>query len=222
MGPTVVLATRSEGKLHELRPMFEAAGFAACTLEDAGIAPEPNEDAIEVFGTFEANALAKAHYFFRRAGGRAVVADDSGLVVDALGGAPGVRSKRWSGRDDLQGEALDAANNASLMDALRGCEDRTARYVCVAAWFDGQAEHVVRGEIVGRVLEAPRGTGGFGYDAYFWCDELVATFAEVPREAKAAVSHRGRAFQRLLQERSRDVDIPGGETTFPFPSRGVA
>lgn len=194
----VVLATRSPGKLRELAPMFAAAGWEALTLDDAGIPPEPNEDAIEAFDTFEANALAKARYFAARAAGLPVVADDSGLAVAALADAPGVRSKRWGGRTDLEGEALDTANNAHLLEVLDGVTDRRARYVCAAAWCGAGHEVVVRGETGGRILEAPRGTGGFGYDPYFLSDELGATFAEVSREAKQAVSHRGRAFRELL------------------------
>lgn len=195
----VILATRSEGKVRELAPLFAAAGFEVLTLDAAGVPPEPNEAAIEVYDTFEANALAKARHFFARSGGVPVVADDSGLVVDVLDGKPGVHSRRWSGRGDLQGHALDAANNAHLVEALRGRDARTAHYVCVAAWYDGRRELTARGETDGRILEAPRGSGGFGYDPYFWSEELQGTFAEVAREAKAGVSHRGRAVRELLE-----------------------
>ncbi|MCC6319096.1 MAG: non-canonical purine NTP pyrophosphatase [Gemmatimonadaceae bacterium] len=194
----VVLATRSVGKVRELGPLFEEFGIRTLGLHDVGVAVAPEEDAIEVFETFEANALAKARYFFARAGGRAVVADDSGIEVTALSGQPGVHSRRWGWREGLEGDALDAANNARLQQALRGKSDRSARYVCVAAWLDGAAEACARGEAPGRVLEAPRGSGGFGYDPYFWSDEVQGTFAEVSREAKATVSHRGRAIRALL------------------------
>ncbi|MGQ0648679.1 MAG: non-canonical purine NTP pyrophosphatase [Gemmatimonadaceae bacterium] len=196
----VLLATRSEGKLHELEPLFAAAGFRVRTLSQASIVESPNEELVEAFETFEENALAKARYFFALAGGMPVVADDSGLCVVALGDTPGVRSKRWSGRVDLSGVALDNANNAKLVDSLRGVDDRRARYVCAAAWCDGATEAVARGETSGRLLAAPRGSGGFGYDPYFWSDDLAATFAEVSREAKADVSHRGRAFRELLRQ----------------------
>jgi XTP/dITP diphosphohydrolase len=199
----VILATRNEGKVRELAPLFAEAGFEVVTLDAAGVPPEPNEDAIEAYDTFEANAMAKARHYFARSGGVPVIADDSGLVVDVLEGKPGVHSKRWSGRADLEGHALDTANNAHLIDALRGRDDRTAHYVCVAAWCDGARELTARGETDGRILEAPRGSGGFGYDPYFWSEDLQGTFAEVTREAKAQVSHRGRAVRELLERLRR-------------------
>jgi XTP/dITP diphosphohydrolase len=193
----VLLATRSSGKLRELRPLFEAAGIRAVDLIGAGLPPEPDEELLECFETFEENAVAKARYFFARAGLPAV-ADDSGLEVTALGGAPGVRSKRWSGRTDLTGEALDAANNARLLSALEHDNDRRARYVCVAAYVDGTGELTARGESAGQILHAARGNGGFGYDSLFLSDELGLSFGEVDGATKAAVSHRGRAFRQLL------------------------
>jgi XTP/dITP diphosphohydrolase len=196
----VLLATRSAGKLRELEPIFAAAGFRVTTLDQSGIPELPDEDAIEGFETFEENALAKARHFFALGGGIPVVADDSGLAVVALADAPGVRSRRWGWRPGLDGLALDAANNAKLLDALRGVEDRRARYVCAAAWCDGVRELVVRGEAWGRILDAPRGAGGFGYDPYFWSAEVAGTFAELTREAKEVVSHRGRAFRELLRQ----------------------
>ena len=196
--PPLLLATRSLGKLHELEPMLAARGVATGTLDAAGIAEHPaEEEALERFETFEENALAKARYFFERAGRRPTVADDSGLEVAALGGSPGVRTKRWSGRADLSGRALDAANNAKMLAEMAGVTDRRARYVCVAAYVDRDGERVFRGESTGRMLEAPRGTGGFGYDPLFLSDDLGVTFAEASREEKERVSHRGRAFAQL-------------------------
>jgi XTP/dITP diphosphohydrolase len=194
-----VLATRSAGKLRELRPLFERVGIPIMDLAEAGVAERPEEEAIESHETFEANALAKARYF-RRITGLAVVADDSGLEIAALGGAPGVRSKRWSGRADLSGLALDAANNAFLLDALEAVPDRRARYVCAAAFADGAAELVTRGETAGRIVGDARGGEGFGYDPYFLSDELGVTFGEAAREEKEAVSHRGRAFRALVAQ----------------------
>jgi len=194
---SLLLATRSAGKLRELRPLFGEAGFRVVDLDEAGVPPQPDEEGLEEFDTFEANALAKARYFFRRSGMPAV-ADDSGLEVAALGGAPGVRSKRWSGRSDLAGALLDRANNHALLAALARHADRTARYVCVAAFADGARELTARGETAGRILEAPRGERGFGYDPLFLSDELGVTFGEVDGRTKATVSHRGRAFRQLL------------------------
>ena len=192
----VLLATRSEGKLRELRPLFAAAGIRIQDLQEAGLAASPDEEAVEAFATFAANAVAKARYFHALTG-RPAVADDSGLEVDALSGNPGVRSKRWSGRDDLTGQALDDANNDKLLAALR--EDRPrARYVCAAAYCDGTREEVALGETTGEIVRERRGDEGFGYDPYFLSDELGATFGESSRAAKEQVSHRGRAFRALL------------------------
>jgi Xanthosine triphosphate pyrophosphatase len=105
--PTVVIATRSAGKLRELRALLAVEGISAIDLTEAGIAESREEDGVECYATFEENALAKARYFAARAGGRVVLADDSGLEVAALGGEPGVRSRRWSGRADLSGAALE-------------------------------------------------------------------------------------------------------------------
>jgi XTP/dITP diphosphohydrolase len=197
----VVLATRSEGKLRELRPLFAGAGVVVQDLREAGLPVSPDEDAVEAFDTFEANALAKARYFHALTG-RPAVADDSGLEVEALQWAPGVRSKRWSGRRDLEGQELDDANNAKLLSALQEVVEAKARYVCAAAFCDGSREVVVRGETAGSIVRDARGGEGFGYDPYFLSAELGATFGESSREAKERVSHRGRAFRALLERLS--------------------
>lgn len=197
MADMILLATRSEGKLRELRPLFASAGLAVQDLKDARLEPSGDEDVVESYASFEENALAKARYF-QALTGRAVVADDSGLEVLALGGSPGVRSKRWSGRTDLEGQALDDANNAKLLSTLQGIERPKARYVCAAAYVDGTRVEVVRGETDGEIVRDARGVEGFGYDPYFWSVELGMTFGEASREAKERVSHRGRAFRQLL------------------------
>ena len=194
-----VLASRNEGKLIELRALFATRGIEVVDLREVQVREdEVAEDAIEVFHTFEENALAKVRYFSSLLPGRVVVADDSGLSVDALRGAPGVRSKRWANRSDLRGAALDAANNARLVDAMREARVRTARFVCAAAWSNGHEERVARGEVLGRVIDAPAGTGGFGYDPYVVVDELGMTMAEATVAQKQRVSHRARAFLALL------------------------
>ena len=192
-----LLATRSAGKLRELLPLFTAQGLEVIDLASAGIVETADEDALEVFSTFEENALAKARYFFRRTG-RGTFADDSGLEVDALGGAPGVLSKRWSGRADLSGQVLDDENNRLLLARLHGVSDRSARYVCAAAYVDRDRALVSRGQTTGRIAEAPSGASGFGYDPYFISAELGRTFGDATREVKERVSHRGRAFRALL------------------------
>jgi XTP/dITP diphosphohydrolase len=194
-----VIATRSAGKLRELRPIFISAGVSVIDLDEAGIPESADDEAeIEAFDTFEANALAKARYFYERAGGRNVVADDSGLEVIALGGAPGVRSKRWSGRVDLEARALDASNNEMLLERVRGLADRRAQFVCAAAWCGASGSLVVRGVVSGSIVDDARGGHGFGYDPHFFCDELGMTLAEASVQEKQRVSHRGRAFARLI------------------------
>jgi XTP/dITP diphosphohydrolase len=211
--PPVLLATRSAGKLRELRPLFEALRVPVMDLEELGLPYEAEEDAIEQFATFEENALAKARYFYEVSGGIATIADDSGLEVSALSGAPGVRSKRWArdlaaagasvgARDTsaahLPDGGVDAENNAALLRALAGVSDRRARYVCAAAYYALGREVVERGEVAGEIVDVGRGSHGFGYDPYFRASELGKTFGEAALDEKSAVSHRGRAFRALL------------------------
>lgn len=204
-GRRFLLATRSAGKLREMREIFSEFGLDVVDVESAGFEETPAEDDLEAFHTFEENALAKARFFFDRSGGWPTFADDSGMTVDALAGEPGVMSKRWSGRSDLSGKALDESNNAKLctrMDEARRTQapgfSPRAQYVCVAAFKDAKGELIRRGEIEGRVLSEPRGHGGFGYDPYFDAPDLGGTFAEVSIERTARVSHRSRAFRALL------------------------
>ena len=196
-----ILASRNRGKLRELRALFATHGIGVIDLLDAGISEDKvAEDAVEAFATFEENALAKARHFSALLPGRIVVADDSGLSVDGLDGAPGVRSKRWSGRSDLEGTALDAANNALLLARLSGVGSRTARFVCAAAWSHNGTDVVVRGEVEGHIIDEPRGGYGFGYDPYVFVDDLGKTMAEATVAEKGLASHRGRALTSLLAE----------------------
>jgi XTP/dITP diphosphohydrolase len=201
----VLLATRSHGKLKELHGILADAGLVGITLDDYGIQYSPDEEGIECFDTFEENALAKARYFHGKSG-LPTMADDSGLSVIALAGAPGVWSKRYSGRADLSGQSLDDANNAKLLLELNDTENRSAKYSCAAAYVDENGEDVAFGETHGRITEDPRGTEGFGYDPYFFSTELNMTFGEASIALKQEVSHRGRAFRALvdaLRERGR-------------------
>lgn len=197
--PTLVLATRSPHKAREIGRILAPLALEVRTLADLGIEAAPEEDRIEAYETFRENALAKARYFARQLG-RIAVADDSGLRVDALGGDPGVRTKRFSGRADLEGAALDRANNALLLQKLEGVpeSERGARYVCcaVVAWPDGR-HLAATGTVSGRIATDVRGEGGFGYDPLFFVPVLEARFAEVAPEIKDAVSHRSRAFRAL-------------------------
>ena len=195
----LLVATRSQGKLREIRPMFAAAGLTLVSLDELEIDESDDEKELEPYLTFEENALSKARYFYEVSGGIPTVADDSGLEVEALGGRPGVKSKRWAGRDDLTGTALDEANNQMLVRSIAGMHAPAARYVCVAALVGvGGLELTARGESTGTLLSAPRGSGGFGYDPYFLSTELGKTFGESSTEEKERVSHRGRAFRELL------------------------
>ena len=201
----VLLATRSDGKRRELEPMLRAFGWNVVDLNEAGIEERrAEEEALEVEATFAGNALAKARYFHARSG-VPTVADDSGLVCEALDGAPGVHSKRWSAQPTLRGAALDAANNATLLAALaaaavRGAGSRAARYVCAAAFVDGVRAVVAEGETRGRILDRASGTGGFGYDPLFWSEDLWQSFGGVTRDEKSRVSHRGRAIEALMRK----------------------
>ena len=201
----VLLATRSHGKLKELHGILAEAGFVGVTLDDFGIPYSPDEEGIECFDTFEENALAKARYFRARSH-MPTMADDSGLSVNALNGAPGVWSKRYSGRSDLTGQDLDDANNVKLLSELERAADKSAKYSCAAAYVDDNGECVAMGEVHGRIVAEPRGNGGFGYDPYFFSTELDQTFGEASMAEKQQVSHRGRAFRSLvdaLRERGR-------------------
>ena len=183
----LVLATRNEGKLRELARIIESQVIGLDEFPDAPDVPETG-------ATFEANALLKARAIADYTKMPAV-ADDSGLCVDALNGMPGVLSARWSGRHGADQANLDLllAQVADVPDARLG-----ARFVCAAALVvPGAGEWVTTGEVVGRLIREPRGSGGFGYDPIFQPDGFDLTTAEMTPEAKDAISHRGRAFRAL-------------------------
>jgi XTP/dITP diphosphohydrolase len=196
----LLAATRSGGKQRELRRVLEPAGHEVVFPDDVGLYETPEEGLLEAAETFEENARRKAEHFVRRSG-LPTLADDSGLEVLSLGGAPGVRSRRWSGATGTAAE-IDAANNAELLRRLAGAppERRRAQYRCVLVLLraPGARPEVFEGSCAGTILDAPRGDGGFGYDPYFLSDDLGVTFAEATAEEKDAVSHRGRALQALL------------------------
>jgi XTP/dITP diphosphohydrolase len=201
--PRLLVATRSRHKLEELRALLDLPGVELVSPDDLGVEGEPVEDG----ATFRANALIKARFYAGR-GGLPTLADDSGLEVDALGGAPGVRTRRFAGED-----ATDEQNNARLLTELAGLppERRAARYRCVLACFDpetGARGVVVRsGTLQGRIAEGPRGGGGFGYDPIFEpATEPPGgrTVGEMTAQEKHRVSHRGRAARAMaaaLRER---------------------
>ncbi len=197
----VLVATRSAHKLREIRTILrEIPALALVSPDQVGLAPQPEEEGIEVGETFEENARAKARWFHERTG-LPTLADDSGLVVDALDGRPGVHSKRFApAGEGLDGEARDEANNLHLLDLLADLPlpRRTGRYVCVAVLYRSPGDEVVvQGEAEGLILGRPRGWEGFGYDPLFLDPASGRSFAELSPEEKDERSHRGRAFRAL-------------------------
>lgn len=196
----LLVATRSRGKQAELQALLAPLGCEIVFPDDIGITPSPEEAGLERFETFEENARAKAVWFATRSG-LPTLADDSGLEVDALGGEPGVHSRRFAGRDGPD-HLVTAANNDVLLARLSGVRsaERTARYRCVLVWHDPVAgtELMTVGRTEGRIAEALQGTGGFGYDPLFVSDELGVPFGVASRAAKGVVSHRGRAVAAMV------------------------
>jgi XTP/dITP diphosphohydrolase len=202
-GSRIVLASANPGKLREFAELLAPTGLVIESLSALGI-----ESPEETGSTFEANALLKARHAALRSGLPAL-ADDSGLEVDALGGAPGVRSARYAGPD-----ATDARNIAQLLAALEAVPDaaRGARFRCVIAFVrgpDDPAPLLARGAWEGRILRAPRGSRGFGYDPVFAPLASAISVAEMPSDAKHAASHRGAALRELLRLLQAQAASPG-------------
>jgi len=195
----LLVATRSAGKRREVKRLLADSGIDLVFPEDLNLFEDAAENLLENADNFRANARAKAEHFARRSG-LPTVADDSGLEVFYLGGAPGTRSKRWAGATGTA-EEVDAANNAELVRRLAGAPDakRGARYRCALVLVRrvGALPEVFEGECAGRILEAPAGTAGFGYDPYFYSADLGKSFGEATDAEKDGVSHRGRAFAAL-------------------------
>jgi XTP/dITP diphosphohydrolase len=195
-------ATTSQGKLRDFRTAAESHTIAIDPLPALATIPAPEETGT----TFAANATLKAVYYSGFAPGMLVLADDSGLEVDALDGAPGVRSARFAADSGLvdspdANDNTDVWNNMILLQRLAGLpfDQRTGRYRCaLVAARDGQALFTASGAVEGFILEAPRGTGGFGYDPLFYLPSLDKTMAELDIETKHTLSHRGRAVAALL------------------------
>jgi XTP/dITP diphosphohydrolase len=200
----VLIASSNPGKLRDFASAASLHGVEVALIPDFSTFPEVIEDG----ETFEANARKKAEHYSRMLPGQLVIADDSGLEVDALSGAPGVRSARYAaaGSED-EGNTPDEHNNAKLIDAMRDVadEERTARFVCViAAARDGETLGTFRGSAEGVLLRDFRGSNGFGYDPLFYFPKLKNSFAELTGEEKAAVSHRGQAFRKFLEWCEKD------------------
>ena len=204
MGLRLFVATTSAGKLADFREAAEEYQISIEPIPGLRTIPAPHEDG----ATFEANAITKALYYSGFAPGEIVIADDSGLEVDALDGAPGVRSARFAADLGLTdspdaNDNTDVWNNIVLLQKLDGIAGprRTARYRCVlAAARDGETLYTAEGAVEGLILEAPHGTGGFGYDPLFYLPELDQTMADLDLSVKFAISLRGLAFAALLPQ----------------------
>lgn len=199
--PRIYVATSNPGKIRDLQGAARDLAVAVAPLPDF----ERFSQAVEDGDTFEANARIKAEHYSRCSPGDLVLADDSGLAVDALGGAPGVHSARYAavlmGSSAPHGNSDDDDNNRLLISKLAGLtpDQRSGRFVCVlAAAKDGVTQAVFHGDVQGQLLTTPRGNQGFGYDPLFYFPELGKTFAEIPAEEKAKYSHRGQAFRKFL------------------------
>jgi XTP/dITP diphosphohydrolase len=187
---TVYCATGNAGKLREFQIAAEKSGIDVALLPGFSEIPPCVEDG----ATFAENASLKVKHYGRPLDGK-LFADDSGLEVDALAGAPGVYSARFAGP-----AADDQANNRLLLEKLHGVRDRTARFVCVIALAEGaEILGLFHGSVEGVILDEPRGAGGFGYDPLFYYPPFGCTFGEATAEQKLTVSHRGQAFAEMLQ-----------------------
>jgi XTP/dITP diphosphohydrolase len=196
----VFIATSNPGKIRDFAGAAAPHGIEIAGIPHFSSLPPVVEDG----ATFEANARKKGEAYSVAVPGQLVVADDSGLEIDALGGAPGVHSARYAADEPHTAEANtdDEANNARVLRELADVpiEKRTARFVCVlVAARDGQALATFRGTAEGSILNAPRGTNGFGYDPLFYFPEIGKSFAELTAVEKAQYSHRGKAFLAFLE-----------------------
>jgi XTP/dITP diphosphohydrolase len=201
----ILIATSNGGKLRDFAGAALRHGVEIAAIPDFSSLPAVVEDGL----TFEANARKKAESYSKYAPGEMVVADDSGLEVDALHGAPGVHSARYAAPDlqnkephQADANTDDQANNARVLRELKGVPpaQRTGRFVCVLAVArDGKTLATFRGTAEGIILDAPRGANGFGYDPLFYFPQIRQTFAELTAEEKSKYSHRGAAFLQLLQ-----------------------
>ncbi len=195
----VLVATSNTGKLRDFAGAADAHGISIASIPNFSSLPPVVEDG----ATFEANARKKAEAFSLAVPGELVLADDSGLEIDALGGAPGIHSARYATAEPhmLDSNIKDEANNVRLLRELKGipAEKRTARFVCVlAAARDGGTIDTFYGVVEGTILDAPRGHNGFGYDPLFYFPQIGKTLAELTAVEKSRYSHRGAAFRQFL------------------------
>ena len=195
----VIMATSNQDKVREIRQMLEGTGIEILSLKEAGI----EIDIEETGSTFEENAAIKAEAV-RAVTGQLSVADDSGLVIDYLDGAPGIYSSRFMGEDTPYPE-----KNRAILGMLEGAseEERSARFVCAMAiaWPDGHTD-IFRGVMEGRIAHEIAGEGGFGYDPIFWLPERGCTSAQLSAEEKNAISHRGQALKKAVEALKKMID----------------
>ncbi|MGQ0814723.1 MAG: non-canonical purine NTP pyrophosphatase [Gemmatimonadota bacterium] len=201
MASELLVATRSADKLAEIRAITAVTRVKLVTVRDLGIEKTAAEDGLEEFETFVENAVAKARYFAQLTG-MLTLADDSGLLVVALNGAPGVRTKRFAidngyAGPEVCGKPLDHANNRFLLEKLAGVERREAHYMSAVALVTESQLLSALGTCHGEITHAPRGSGGFGYDPVFYIPDLDKTFAELTRAEKNRRSHRGVAMRAI-------------------------
>ena len=199
MAPLILIATSNPGKLRDFAGAAATFGITVASIANFSSLPQVVEDG----ATFEENARKKAESYSLAAAGEIVLADDSGLEIDALGGAPGVHSARYAADQPHTAAANtdDEANNTRVLRELASVapDKRTGRFVCVlAAARDGATLQTFRGTAEGVILAAPRGEHGFGYDPLFYFPQIAKTFAELSAEEKAQYSHRGAAFREFL------------------------
>jgi XTP/dITP diphosphohydrolase len=204
----VLIATSNSGKLRDFAGAAASHAVLVTTIPHFAGLPTPIEDG----DTFEENARKKAQEYSRAVPGDLVIADDSGLEIDALDGAPGVHSARYGADDPSAAEfnTDDDANNARVLRELKDVppEKRTGRFICViAAARDGKTIATFRGSAEGVILDCLRGTNGFGYDPMFYFPKIGKTFAELSPEEKARYSHRGAAFRKFLEWADRAPDL---------------
>lgn len=194
--PVLVVASHNSGKVREITALFSPLGFEIKRAREFGL-PEPEETG----STFAENAAIKSEAA-AHATGLAAVADDSGLVVQALDGAPGVHSARWAGRERDFGHAMARVEREL---AAVGAADRAAKFVCALAFTEpGKPTEIFEGEIRGHLTFPPRGTHGFGYDPIFVAEGMTQTFGEMEPSQKHAISHRARAFAKLAAFLAQD------------------
>ena len=186
----LILASKNRDKIRELRMMLEGTDMEVRSMLDFPAIEEVKEDG----DTFAENALKKARSIFEKTG-KISLADDTGLVVPALSGAPGVYSARYAGE-----KAVYEDNVRKLLKEMSGIQNRKAKFVCtMALLFPGGEEHIVSGSVEGLITESPRGRGGFGYDPVFLVPEYKKTFAEMDTELKNRISHRAKALEEVLK-----------------------